>query len=151
MKKTEIGVIIISHGNMGRELLACAERILGKQKFVRVLSVLAGDDIALMKRKVKKAMDSPSLPEKKIILVDIMGGTPANAILAFVKRTGVEIVSGMNLAMMLSLFSKRGRYSASELALKELVSVVCRDSRKGILDMGRKCRETLLRSGERVK
>lgn len=133
-----IGVIIITHGNFGKELFASVERILGKQEFARVISVQAGDGLDTVKDRISKVINDSEFPDEKIIIVDVFGGTPSNASLSFVKVPGVEIVSGINLPVLITFFSGRGIKGLSELVL-EMIDA----GQKGIIDIKQKMLEKM--------
>ncbi len=65
-----IGVIIITHGNLGKEFLASAERILGKQEHVRVIPVHVGDRLNTIRDRISGVINDAEFPRQKIILVD---------------------------------------------------------------------------------
>ncbi len=133
-----IGIIIITHGNFGKELFASVENILGKQEFVSVISVQVGDGLDTVKDRLGKVINDPEFPEEKIIIVDIFGGTPSNASLSFVKVPGVGIISGINLPVLIAFFSGRGIKSSSEL-----VSEIIDAGQKGIINIKQKMLEKL--------
>ena len=129
-EKHATGLIIVSHGEMGRELLIAAERIMGKQGQVRVISLKAEDGLETIKENIEDAMKDAGMPAKKVILVDIFGGTPSNASLYFLDKYDLEIVGGINLPMLLTFFSSRNEMPAGELVRKMVDS-----GRKGVMDI----------------
>ncbi len=128
-----IGVIIITHGNLGKELLASTERILGKQDHVRVVPVHVGDGLNTLWDRIKEVINDAEFPREKIILVDIFGGTPSNASLSFAEFPEIEIISGINLPMLIALFSGRVNKKRSEL-----LSVIMETGQKSIIDIKQK-------------
>ena len=133
-----IGVILITHGALGREFLVSAERILGPQEHVRVISVDPGDGLETIRERLSSIINSREFPKEIVILVDIFGGTPSNASLSFAVSPGVEILSGVNLPMLIALFSGRENTPISELILKmeDL-------GKKGIISIKQKLQERL--------
>ncbi len=134
-----IGVIIITHGNLGKEFLASAERILGKQEHVRVIPVHVGDRLNTIRDRISGVINDAEFPRQKIILVDIFGGTPSNASLSFAKVPEIEILSGINLPVLIALFSGRDNKGRSEL-LPEMLEA----GQKGIVDIKRKMLKKLV-------
>jgi len=133
-----IGVILITHGALGKELLISAERILGTQEHVRVISVEPGDGLETIRERLSAIIKSGEFPKEIIMLVDIFGGTPSNASLSFAVNPGVEILSGVNLPMLIALFTERENTSLSELTLK-----IEGLGKKGIISIKQKLQERL--------
>jgi mannose/fructose/sorbose-specific phosphotransferase system IIA component len=126
-----IGIIIVSHGYTAKELLHSAEMIIGRQDKVRVVSLTEGMSpealIELTVDAIKELSDNNGI----LILTDLYGGSTTNFIAsALLKRGNVEIVSGVNLPMLLSVLSER-----SELSLKELSQKAVVDGKEGIINV----------------
>jgi len=129
-----IGFIIITHGDFGRKLVKAAQIILGEQKEVWAISLHENDGLdTLIKRigKVLKKGDKQS--EGKIIFVDMFGGTPANASLKFVNDEKLEIISGVNLPMLIAGINYR-----LSLPVKELARLIRQKGEESILDVKQK-------------
>ncbi len=133
-----IGVIIITHGDLGKELLASAERILGKQEYVELIPVHVGDGLKNIRNRISDIIKDAGFPREKIILVDIFGGTPSNASLFFAKVPGVEILSGLNLPALIALF-----YARDNKISAKLISGIIGAGQKGIIDIKNKMLEKL--------
>lgn len=121
-----IKVIIITHGKLGNELLTTAENILGKQEEVEVLS-LNTESLSNMCFQTELVLKQVDESEGAIILTDMLGGTPCNACLPFCGNYTIEIISGINLYMLLSALLNR-----SKMPLKNLADKVIQDGRKNI-------------------
>ena len=80
-----IGIIIVTHGNLALELKSAMEHILGIQKNIEIISIKPG----------------------VIILTDMFGGTPSNLAISLLKIGKVEIISGVNLPMLIKLIGLR--------------------------------------------
>jgi len=116
------GIIIVTHGDLGRQLLVSAERIMGQQDFVRVITLQAEEGLDTITGNIEKAIKDEKMPEKKVIAVDIFGGTPSNASLFFLEKHGIEIVGGVNLPMLIAFFSERNTMPIEALIKKMLES-----------------------------
>jgi len=116
-----IGCIIVAHGKMARGLLNAAAVIVGEQEGVYLLS---NSDFSLetLKEEIRKIKE---IAGECIIFVDCLGSSYAAARMA---SAGMPVVSGINLPMLLSFFTKRER-----MGLNELTDAVVADGRKGIL------------------
>lgn len=113
-----IKIIIITHGQLGTEILRTAETIVGKQEGAAVISLGHEDSLASVAKRTEEILTSLESPAGILILTDMLGGTPCNACLPFSVNHNIEIVSGINLYMLLSAIINRGNMSLSELAKK---------------------------------
>jgi PTS system mannose-specific IIA component len=109
-----IEIVLITHGHFGEELYLSAEMILGKQGNVRSIAVEPGKPIAEivdeLDEVIKKTGDKGVL-----ILTDMFGGSPSNVAFSYVGQPNLEIISGVNLPMLLKAFS--GRMAGESLAI----------------------------------
>jgi PTS system mannose-specific IIA component len=110
-------VMVITHGRLGEELVKTAECIAGKQDEFEIIRLDPEDSLATMCDKVKNNL-SMSGEEGAIVLTDMLGGTPCNACLPFCNSDKVEVISGINLYMLLSVFMNRKSMGLSALAEK---------------------------------
>jgi mannose PTS system EIIA component len=108
-------VAIVTHGSLAVGLLDAATMILGPQSGVSTLSLQPEDDPAGLEARLRKLLDDA--PPGALILVDLFGATPANAAAALLRdRADVEIVSGVNLPMLVEVLARREGTPAGELA-----------------------------------
>jgi len=129
-----IGLIVITHGDFGRQLVKAAQVILGEQKDVWALSLHEKDGLETLSERIGKILkEGNKQSEGKIILVDMFGGTPANASLKFVNDQEVEIISGVNLPMLIAALNYR-----RSLPLRELARLVREKGEQSILDVKKK-------------
>ncbi len=129
-----INFVIVTHGEFGAYLVEAAESIVGRQKDgVRVLSVSARLGIGELRERLKKLVKELSGADGLIIFTDMPAGTPVNiAFPAVSDRPKVELVSGVNLYMLVSAFSHREYYT-----LENLTAKVLRDGQGSICDIRR--------------
>jgi PTS system mannose-specific IIA component len=114
-----IKLLIITHGNLGREVLVTAENIVGKQEDVQVVNVTR-EDLQTMCRQTGEILNAIENPEGTLVLTDMLGGTPCNACLPFSTDHKIEIITGLNLYMMLSALLNRRTLALDALAKKVL-------------------------------
>lgn len=115
-KDLPVAVILASHGEFAKSALASAEMIVGKQENVGVLSVSLDLNLDQAKQAMNQIYDSLDLRGGTVILVDILGGTPSNVSGSFcLTKDQIVVISGLNLPMLLDLFSNRQR-SLTEIA-----------------------------------
>jgi len=123
-----IAIIVITHGQFGQELLRTAQDIAGRQDKVASLSVTPDMGLDQVSQALGDAMQRLSSADGTLILVDMLGGTPCNTSLLKTKDMPSEIVTGVNLYMLLSSFTHRGDRDLTSLAAK-----VSEDGRRAIV------------------
>jgi len=101
-----IGIIVITHGHLAHELVAVARAIVGDIPRLAAVSIGWSDDMAAAKAAIEQALQEVG-GEPVLILTDMFGGTPTNVSLAFLSPR-VEIVTGVNLPMLIKLTTLRG-------------------------------------------
>jgi mannose PTS system EIIA component len=112
-----IGVLITTHGNLGSELINAAELIRGKLKGIIPISVDQNKGVEDLKREINAAIKKLDQGKGVLILTDLFGGTPSNISLSFMKEGKVEVITGINLPMLLKLPDIREGMSLKEFAL----------------------------------
>jgi PTS system mannose-specific IIA component len=122
-----IGVIITTHGSLGNELIKAAELIKGKLEGVSSVSVDQKKAMEEIKKEMNSSIKKLDSGQGVLILTDLFGGTPSNLSLSFLKEGKLEVVTGVNLPMMLKLYDKR-----QEMNLKEFAFYIKDYGRKNI-------------------
>jgi len=102
-----IGVLVATHGNLGAELLKVVELIRGSMKGVLHLSVDQTKEVEDLKKEIATAIRKLDQGQGVLILTDLFGGTPSNISLSFLKQGKVEVVTGVNLPMLLKVSELR--------------------------------------------
>jgi PTS system mannose-specific IIA component len=123
-----IAVIVITHGQFGQELLRTAQDIVGRQEAVSAISVTPEMGLDHVGHALKESLDHLASTEGVLVLVDMLGGTPCNSALLKTKDIPAEVVTGVNLYMVLSSFTHR-----ADMDLKSLASKVSEDGKKAIV------------------
>lgn len=100
-----IGGVIVSHGQVANELVAAAEAVVGDLNHVTAVSIGWHDDVEMAKDEIERAIKQVSAGAGVLILTDMFGGTPTNIAAMFLKRDEIEIVTGVNLPMVIKLAS----------------------------------------------
>jgi len=119
-----IGIVVVTHGQLAAELVNAARTIVGELPAVAAVSIGWSDDVSAARAAVDLALAEVGGGDV-LILTDMFGGTPTNVSLAFLSPR-VEIVTGVNLPMLIKLSSLR------EGELQEVARVV-RDQGKGAI------------------
>lgn len=111
-----IGVLITTHGNLGYELFKVAEIIKGPLKGVLHISVDQTKGVEELKKDMTSAIKKLDQGQGVLILTDLFGGTPSNISLSLLKEGKVEVVTGVNLPMMLKLTEIRDKMTLQDFA-----------------------------------
>ncbi len=114
MKK--IGGVIVSHGQVANELLAAAETVVGALSHIAAVSIGWHDDVEVAKDEIERAIRKVSDGGGVLLLTDMFGGTPTNISAMFIKENEVEIVTGVNLPMVIKLASQDEETTLAEIA-----------------------------------
>jgi PTS system mannose-specific IIA component len=111
-----IGVLITTHGNLGSEFLKVAEMIRGPLKDVMHISVDQTKSVEDLKKDINAAIKKLDQGQGVLILTDLFGGTPSNLSLSLLKEGKVEVVTGVNLPMLLKLSDTREKMNLQDFA-----------------------------------
>lgn len=122
-----IGVLIITHGNVGLELIRAAELIKGGLLGIGHVSVDQTCDVEDVKKQIGANIKKLDQGKGVVILTDLFGGTPSNIALSFLKEGKLEVVTGVNLPMLLKISEAR-----KEMGLKEFATYLKNYGRKNI-------------------
>lgn len=95
-----IGALIVTHGRLANELLNAAQKIEAKVGVMEAVPLEWTDSVDEAREKIRQALDRIGDAEGVIIFTDMFGGTPSNISLAFLEKGRVEIVTGVNLPMI---------------------------------------------------
>jgi mannose PTS system EIIA component len=112
-----IGLVLVAHAGVASELLAAAEMIVGKQELAEAVGIAPEASAATVMASIKEAVARVS-GEGAIIMTDMFGGTPSNMSISFLEEGRVEVLTGVNLPMLIRFTQDRSRLALGELALK---------------------------------
>lgn len=101
-----VGIVILTHGLFGEELFKSAEMILGRQDKVEIISMQAGFSLDNIAEKLEDIINVYG-QDCCLVFTDMFGGSPSNISMAYLGIETVEVVSGVNLSMLLKAFSMR--------------------------------------------
>ncbi|MGD0783673.1 MAG: hypothetical protein ABSA30_12520 [Candidatus Aminicenantales bacterium] len=113
-----IGGIIVSHGRLGEELLNALTIILGEAPNIEAISLGWYDDVEDSKRKISTSLKNVDQKSGVVIFTDMFGGTPSNLSFTFQKEGHVEIITGVNLPMLIKFCSLQRSNSLKDVARK---------------------------------
>ena len=122
-----VGIVVAAHGRLAEELLRTAEGVVGPLPQTRAISIGGGGDGSAALRAAIAAVDEG---EGVVMLTDLLGGSPTNLCLGVLKEREVEVVTGVNLPMLLKLGSLRANHTPPV----ELARQLCACGQKAIVD-----------------
>lgn len=111
-----LGIVIVTHGGIGRELLAALDQIVGTQTQAKAISVGAEDDIAACQTTILASIAEVNSGDGVILLTDMFGGTPSNLAIATMPNANAVVLAGVNLPMLIKLASVRPTMKLMEAA-----------------------------------
>jgi PTS system mannose-specific IIA component len=113
-----IGLLIISHCEVGKEFLNAAELIVGSLESADAISVTQLTESKEMLTEISRKIKALDSGQGVLILTDMFGGTPSNLSLSFLKEEMVEVLTGVNLPMVIAVAQDRDRLTLKELGEK---------------------------------
>jgi len=119
--------VIVTHGHLAGELLAAAEMIIGPISHIAAVSIGWHDDVDAAREEVQRAISRVSQQKGVLLLTDMFGGTPTNIASMFLEEGSVEVITGVNLPMVIKLASATAEDKLTEIARK-----ICDQGRQGI-------------------
>lgn len=112
------GLVIVTHTTLAEAFLQAAEMILGRLKNAAAVCLEKEDSVEVMNRKLSEAIRAVNLDgEGVVVMTDMFGGTPSNISLPLLAEGEVEVLTGVNLPMILSFFNAKPDISLAELVL----------------------------------
>jgi PTS system mannose-specific IIA component len=123
-----VGIIVVSHGRLAEALVSSVQFLVGNLKRVKGVSIWPRDRKEEVMDRIQKGMREVDDGDGVVILTDILGGTPTNISLSFLEKERVEVVTGVNMPMLLTLSSYR-----TGKPLREIGKLVKKSGRRGII------------------
>ncbi len=113
-----IGGIIVSHGKLAEELLNALNIILGEVVNIDAISIGWYDDVEESKKKISQSLKSVNKKNGVLIFTDMFGGTPSNLSFSFIDDNQIEIITGVNLPMLIKFASLQRNNNLKAVAKK---------------------------------
>ncbi|QAT39169.1 PTS sugar transporter subunit IIA [Clostridium sp. JN-9] len=126
-----VGIIAISHGNYVKELINSVELIYGKIDEIEAICLEKAESIESLNSKIElkiKGLDADEI----LILVDLLGGTPYNASSLWMKNPNINVVTGINMPMLLEILPHRNE------GLMKVSKIAEESAKNGIINVGEK-------------
>ena len=112
----QVAGVVVTHGQFATELVAAAEMIIGPVAHVTAISIGWQDDVDAARDEVERAIARVSRGAGVLLLTDMFGGTPTNIASMFLSEGEVEVVTGVNLPMVIKLAGLKAGLPLSEVA-----------------------------------
>jgi PTS system mannose-specific IIA component len=113
-----IGLVIATHSRLSVELISAAEMIIGPCSNARSVSILQDHSVDQIRNDIEAAIAAVDVDgDGVVIMTDMFGGTPSNVSLSFLAPEKVEVVTGVNLPMVIKFFNSQGSLSLAELSV----------------------------------
>ena len=110
-----IGLVLVAHAGLARELLTAAEMIVGPLEAAEAVGISPDDPVEVIRDAIAEAIGRVS-SDGVIVMTDMFGGTPSNMSLSFLQDNRVEVLTGVNLPMIIKFAGDRTRHGVTELA-----------------------------------
>lgn len=135
-----VSVIVGTHGKFSEEIVRSAEMIFGKQSNVAAVTFEPGEGTEELVAKYRQALEEVDTKDGVIFMVDLFGGSPYNAASTIaIENDNMDIITGVNLPMLLEVFGVR-----EMLSVEDIISIGLNTGKDGI----RLFKETLTNSEE---
>ena len=111
-----IGALVVTHGHLGQELVAAAEMIVGEISHIQAVSIGWHDDVNDAQKDIEKHISEVDSGSGVLLLTDMFGGTPSNIALSFHNPGTVDVVTGVNLPMIIKIANQKEGDTLESLA-----------------------------------
>ncbi|MGD8387348.1 MAG: PTS fructose transporter subunit IIA [Desulfobacteraceae bacterium] len=113
-----IAILVVTHIDLGREFIKAAEFIVGRIEASGTISITETTNSDKIRKKIEERIEELDTGDGVLILTDMFGGTPSNLSLSFLQKDRVEVLTGVNLPMIIFIHQNRSGMSLQELAEK---------------------------------
>jgi mannose PTS system EIIA component len=115
-----IGVVVVTHGQLATELVNAAEMIVGDLPRFTAVSIGWHDDVNDAREDIAQAIERVQGDEGVLLLTDMFGGTPSNLGMTFLQTDRLEVITGVNLPMLIKLAGLRHKPASLLAVAKEM-------------------------------
>ncbi len=125
-----IGIVLITHGNLAEELLSAVKFVLSEKPVVEIMGVSLDPkkEFDTFKKVIEKAIESVDHGDGILLVTDMFGGTPSNIGLTFLEENKIEVISGVNLPMLLKLSTLK-----NSISLQDAIKIAEKAGRDNII------------------
>ncbi len=113
-----INILLVTHGDFGKELLRSSEIIIGNIEDAETISFNLGESYDQLSKEVEETIDRLTKNDELIVFTDMYGGSPFNAVCKSMKNRDFYHITGINFPLFIDIAVNRSSYSMSEIAEK---------------------------------
>lgn len=121
-----VGIVIVTHGHLGKEFIKTSEMIMGKQEKLISVNLMPEDGLGDLRQKVLWAVEKVETQKGVLVLTDILGGSPTNASCQLTLINNIKVITGINVPMLLEVLANRKK------SLDEIAKIAYKAGSKGI-------------------
>tara|TARA_E500000331_G_scaffold146035_1_gene142085 strand:+ start:56 stop:478 length:423 start_codon:yes stop_codon:yes gene_type:complete len=110
-----IGVVLVSHANIAKEMVEVIQHIVGPQENLESISIFPKDDMENKRQEIIESVKKVDSGKGVIVLTDMFGGTPSNLAISVMEDEKIEVVAGVNLPMLIKMMSVREKKNIKEI------------------------------------
>jgi PTS system mannose-specific IIA component len=126
----EIKILIVTHGDLGKVISDTAMEIVGNRGGVEVFGISRHQRVEEIKAELNSLIENMLNDSKLLIFTDMLGGTPTNLSMPFLNNNSVEIITGVNLPMLITALHKRN----DTKDIKRLADAVLEAGKKSLVN-----------------
>ena len=102
-----IGIVIVTHGGLAKELVAVMEHVTGPQENIACIGIYPTDDTEKKRHEIIEKVAMVDTGDGVVILTDMFGGTPSNIATSLMQELNIEVISGVNVPLLVKLVRER--------------------------------------------
>jgi len=123
-----IGILVVSHGRLAEAIISSVQFLVGHLEKVKGISIWPKERSEEIRDRIQKGVQEVDEGDGVVILTDLLGGTPTTLSLSVLENKNIEVVTGVNMPMLLTLSSyRRGR------SLREICRLAKKSGRRSIV------------------
>jgi mannose PTS system EIIA component len=116
--RSMIGIVLVAHGRLAAEFRAALEHVVGSQNQIESIAIGPDDDIGQRRQDIVSAVTKVDSGAGAVVLTDMFGGTPCNLAISIMNGSNIEVIAGVNLAMLIKLASVRENSSLEQAVIQ---------------------------------
>lgn len=102
-----IGIVLVAHNNLAKEMMGVMEHVAGPQENMEVVCIFPTDDVEEKRREILEKTSAVDTGDGVVVLTDMFGGTPSNLAISIMEERNIEVISGMNIPLLVKLVRER--------------------------------------------
>jgi PTS system mannose-specific IIA component len=111
-----IGIVVVSHDNIAKEMIAVTKKILPDAEGLIGVPIDSDLSVDTNRQRIVEAISEVNNGDGVLLLSDMFGGTPSNLCLSFLGKEKIEVISGINLPMLIKLAGDRSKHKFEDLS-----------------------------------